>query len=232
MDNLDFCKEHYFFEINRKHQLTSSLALPVGLLTVIGGVVVYYLKYISVSSDIISNIYNILLMVTLFFVGRTVYYLIRSYHNYTYSYIATPDELLDYHQELLNYHNNNCNKADEIFCKYLQNQYSKKASKNTWNNDSKSEFLHKANSNLIYSLIILLMCSIPYFYITNGNTKSVQQVELVGFEKLLHKRVTTVTRPTPTPPPPPPGRDIKEGVQPPRPTPSAPPTNQPQERQR
>lgn len=55
---MDFCKERYFFEINRKHQLTSSLALPVGLLTVIGGIVACFLKHISVSNNVVQNAYN------------------------------------------------------------------------------------------------------------------------------------------------------------------------------
>ena len=188
MDNFEFCKEHYFFEINRKHQLTNALALPIGLLTVIGGILAYYLKHLVYSGGIVPVLYSALVVVALYFVGKTVYYLICSYHDYTYSYIATPDELLDYHKNLIQHHANNISQADDDLHDYVLEQYSKKASINTWNNDSKSEYLHEANTNLIYSLILILLISAPYFYLNNHDSEKVYKVELTNNEILQLKR--------------------------------------------
>jgi hypothetical protein len=225
MDKHDFLKEHYFFEINRRHQLTSALSIPIGIVALLGGVLAYFLQNIKPSLSWPHIAMIVLLVFALYFVGRTAYFLIRSYHNYTYGYVATPKQFLEYHQQLVEYYRaigSDPVEADNELEKQINEQYAQYATQNTQNNDSKSEYLHRANSSLIYSLILVLACALPYLFLSLTGNGRVQQIEVVGLEKLMEKGETTMSNKKPPQPPiekpkPPPGREFREGVQPPRP---------------
>jgi len=233
-DILDHFKEHYFFEISRKHQLTNSLSIPIGVLVVLGGAISFFIHQIDYSSEPVIFLFYLLIAVSLFFFLRTMYFLVRSYHNFKYRYIPSSDEALSYYNELKGYYSKHSITPDNStsdFEDFLIERYSKCANDNTWSNDSKTAFLHKANNSLITTLICVAICSIPYFYLSINNREKIQKIEIVNSQPIKKEIQMTSEKPNqtppkdpkpqqkPVPPPkpvPPQDRIIVEGVQPPK----------------
>ncbi len=65
-------REHYFFEINRKHQLTSQLGIPIGVLTILGGVIAFFVKSVQYIADVKWIMLAAIVLISMFFLGRTM----------------------------------------------------------------------------------------------------------------------------------------------------------------
>ena len=66
MDFRKFNKEHYFFEVNRRHQLTCALAIPIGVLTVLGGALLVIARDLEVPLGTLEIIQLSLIMGSLY----------------------------------------------------------------------------------------------------------------------------------------------------------------------
>lgn len=182
MNMKDFYKEHYFNEINRKQELTNALTIPLGVLVIIGGMAAFFARDFEFKSNINSFIFAELLAVATIFIVRTIYFLISSYHNYKYNYLPDPLDLQDYHKSLIEYHvslGGKVEDADKEFEDVIVKKYNNCTHINTWNNDSKSEFLHKANESLIYSLVLILLCVVPYLVHYYSKPDKIQKIEII-----------------------------------------------------
>lgn len=180
-------KEHYFFELDRKHKLTSACALPSGILTVLAGTVGFYLQGLADTSAKVSSIAVFFLLLALTALIPSIYFLIRAYHNHTYKYLRTPKELTEYHEKLLDFHSQtggSSEKADQEFDDYVLGSYGACCDHNTLINESRSMYLHSANTFMIAAAVFVLISAIPYFFGSSLNRESVHKVELVGPEKV------------------------------------------------
>ncbi len=193
MNLLDLYKEHYFFEINRRHQLTSQLSIPIGILTVLGGLSAYIVKNNFMCSDDKKLLFAVLLSISSLFFIITIYYLIRSYYGYTYRFIPSPKDINDYKKQLSDYHKKLGSSEEKVELEleeFLIERYAIAAHENTWNNDSKSVFLHKANTALIYTLISLLLNASLFYYVNfNNHEKVIHKVEIINFDLLKKERI-------------------------------------------
>jgi hypothetical protein len=176
---IDFLKEQYTFELERRQQLTTSLTIPVTVLIILGGGLGVFAKELSYQSKPLSITFIILIAIAAAAFGETIFFLIRSYHGHIYLYIPRPgeqkahlDELMQYYQKL-NAHNQRTRrdvlvldseevkkKVDGDFQAFLERRYIEATDYNWWNNHSKSENLHRANTWLIVVLITTIFCSI------------------------------------------------------------------------
>jgi len=181
MDRLDLYRQLYFEELRRKEELRSALALPVGMLTVLGGVIAIYIRVLGRSS--ISDPWVVLLGIgTLLLMGTfllTVTHLIKSYHDYTYSFVPYAPDLEEAFANLMEYHEAK-GQARADFEAELIGSFSKAHKINAFNNDSKSGHLHNANQMLVYSIALVLVCSVPFFVRTNSTSPDVQKVEITN----------------------------------------------------
>ena len=225
MDLHQFYKDHYFHEANRRHQLTSALALPTGVLTFLIGAIAVMISGLTVPFNLLETIQLILAVMAGVSIVITVYFLFRSYFNYTYGYIATPKELLEY-LELLISHNKHHGKtksdAETSLMEYIDTEYASKTHINIYANDLKSYNLHKANGFLIVSVVFVFFAGLTYTWSSINSAPQAQKIEIVNFSD-IQKEIRQMAeepkpepQPEPTPPPadppsPPPGRLIKEG---------------------
>ncbi len=238
-DRLALFKEHYFFELDRKHKLTTACSVPLGLLAISGGAAAFYLKGVTDSGTHLSPVAAVLLLhaliAAIICAIPGIWFLVRAYHGHTYKYLPTPTDVNTYHKGLVKFHQESGgtgSEADEELSEFLLNEYAKCAHNNTLINDARSAYLHSANGLIIAVGVIALVSAFPYFLGSSfGKSETGQKVELVVTDKayplLLTQptsvvREVVVTKPqTPTPPPqrpaPPPSRDVREGVIP-RPT--------------
>jgi len=173
-NSYDFFKENYFFEIDRKNQLARVLNIPFGLLVILGSSLLFIVKNISipfiwfeVSPIIIGSI------VMLF----TIYFLIKSYYNYTYGFVASSEKLKNYYSELVKFNPKN---ADNDFLEFVTSEYSKYADINALNNDKKSSYLHKANGSLIVLLVFVIFSWLPYTWKVINKAPSIQNINIIN----------------------------------------------------
>ncbi len=176
-------KEHYFFEINRKHQITGQLGIPIGVLTILGGAIAFFVKSVQYNFDIKCLILAGTILISIFFLVRTIYCLIRSYYGYLYRYVPTPQEIEEYRKELSAYYESEATPEGDVNKEiedYLLERYAICTHANTINNDSKSAYLHKANKYLIFTLIFVIISSIPYLAIKFTQPEHIQKIEIVN----------------------------------------------------
>lgn len=232
MNLQEIYKEHYFFEINRKHQLTSQLGIPIGVLTILGGAIAFFVKSVQYAYDMKFLLLGAAVLISIFFLGRTIYYLIRSYYGFTYRYIPTPQEIEGYKQELSVYYETEraleCD-ADKEVKEFLSERYAICTHENTINNDSKSAYLHKANTSLIFTLIFVMLCSVPYLSIKFTQPEKVQKIEIINLPQPLLEKEEIMAKENqdqgqqkpqeqepPKKPKPPGDRLVREDAQPPK----------------
>ena len=225
----EFFKDLYNAELERRENISSALVIPIGVLTLLGSGLIYLMQNYKLFADVESSLIGIFLIIATSLFCFSIYLLIRSYFGYTYKFLPDSKSLQQYWNKLGEYYREQKRDeqtADIEFELYIENSYVEATTDNAWNNDSKSEFLHRANRAMIWCLGIIIVCSIPILLSKNEN---VQKVRIVN-EKLLiqqnednmakEQKPTSVNQ-TPKPvspkPEPPPLRQIREGVQPPKP---------------
>lgn len=226
---IELFKERYYFEHERNTKLTTKLGIPITILTIIFGVITYFLKnIINFNHDSWSISFYISLGIILLCVALTIYYLIRSYYNYTYAYFPTPQELSNDIENIKNYY------KDTYFEDYKQkkikeliendidslilNYYKECSEINVTQNDRKSKYLHKSSSTLIVIIIFLFLSSIPFYKLYYSNSK-IQKIEIINSNrKVLQMTDKDKEKPKDPPSKPKPSgiRQIKEGEEKPK----------------
>jgi len=80
IENIDFYKEFYFFEINRKHELNNAINIPVLILTLI-----FSINFYLFSQDLKTEIVcfcKMLTLISIISVSYSIYFLISSFTNF------------------------------------------------------------------------------------------------------------------------------------------------------
>jgi len=165
MDLHEFYKNHYFFELNRKDQLASAVTIPAGLITFIGGAIIAILNTIDKPFNCLEITELFLLILATVAILVSIFFLIKSYFNYGYGFIATSLEIMKYKKELEEFYNDDEDKDKIVQNKiesFVNKEYVKYTDLNTRNNDRKSSFIHKANWALIFSIILMVLAGIPH----------------------------------------------------------------------
>ncbi len=170
MKYFDFYQRNYYFELERRNHLTSTLSIPIGLITVLIGVMSYCIQRFSFDDypDFHSLLFVFSAIFSACFALLSTYFLFRSYHGYQYRYLSDSDDLLSYQKRLLAYyqgksHGDSDSQTKLDFEAVLIEKYSGGATYNAKNNDTKSMFLHKCNEALLILLVSVLILSLLYF---------------------------------------------------------------------
>lgn len=161
MDLHEFYKSHYFFELARKDQLTNAIAIPAGVLTLVGGAISIISNTLDYPLSLLEVVEAVILFLSSLSVLVSVFFLIKSYFNYGYGFIATPLEIMEYKKEL----EASDYSKDEIDLEledYVNEEYVKYSSLNTKNNDEKSYYIHKANWAMIFSIVFIFIAGVPH----------------------------------------------------------------------
>ena len=84
---LEFLKDRYDFELQRKEQLTASLALPVGLLGALGSLLAVMIRSFVFEGNILSHLFGTTVMAAVASFFGCLLQLARAYHRQTYRYL-------------------------------------------------------------------------------------------------------------------------------------------------
>lgn len=231
----DSFKEHYLLESARRNELTSALAVPIAILTVVLGAVAVIAKDLHAPLDSGATVQLTLVVLAAAACALCTYFLFRSLYGLAYAFVPTPQELADYRGKLVVYHlalgrsaqdASSCAETETL--DYLYAEYAKNAHRNSINNDIKSGFIHNANSALIGGVVLAGLAGVSYVYASVNSPAQIQKMEIVKMpttplSAASHPQAAT-SNPTPPPPPPPPvrpeappSRVVREHVTPPAP---------------
>jgi len=236
-----FAQERYDHEASRRGELTSALALPLGVVSALLGGLVVLVKDLHPPFDswAVFQISAAALSGAACLLSAAL--LARSYFNYTYRYVVTPKALREYRAGLVVHYLSTGKTEDEAKSTadaethaYIQERYAESAHNNTVNNDRKSRFLHLANGCMLAAAVLAAASAGPYVVAAIFSSHNVPKVEVINLKELIPMATSTtpgtdqpvrpqptsptITKPEPPPvvskPEPPPDRYVKESEDP------------------
>ena len=235
LNRIDFLKEWFYKEEERKNSLNDSLNIPIGILTGLIAIISYLFKefYPLNENQLIKFLFYFLIILSLFFWLISVFKLLQSYNDlykgYSYLGFPKPSFLKDDNEALNKYYSDYKDDLDDSISLQsleedsLESLLTKCLETNVYNNDRKSAYLHSSKIHILNCLITILLSSAFYTanYISNKNDK-IQKIEITNLNSL--KMGQDEKRPSTLPPPPQqPPRVIKESEQPRQSPPPQPP---------
>lgn len=185
---LQFYQYYYHFELEEKNKINSRLNFPLAIITLIMGIVSFYLNdlpYLKIGGlEIFFYSVFICLILSIIF---SFYFFIRCFYRYPYEYISTTFEINNYLNNLREY-NKTVPKNSQViiekeFEDFLMDQYVNYATNNTKNNERKSKYLHNTHTSLIIALIFVVLTSIPFYIIKYKSTKQPVKVEISNLKE-------------------------------------------------
>lgn len=169
MNLLEFYKEQYYKEIERKNEINNSFASPIGVITAI--IVAIYYSLTSFDYDIRGAwvpIFFLLLTVCICFLAISLYHLstgLSKYpEGYDYAFLPRTVELDKYYRDLKEYYKQSGSEdmSDAEFENFLVSELIKCTTINQINNDIKLGHRFYSIRFLILSFIVLCTLAIPY----------------------------------------------------------------------
>ncbi len=104
IDNVEFYKDLYLFEITRKENLNSKVSIYIGLLTVLGGIVVFELENLYQNVKVNSIIQFGFIAVIMIILEINIYNLYKANHGKEYKYLDNSIEVKKAFVELEKYY--------------------------------------------------------------------------------------------------------------------------------
>ena len=165
--------EHlYYNEEKRRDAFTSNFSFLLGVLGIVGAIGTFYLRDLidwiprtslaGLFEDWTITTYFVALAFDLFFLARALYFLVRANYNYTYQYLASPQEIRDYYKSLIDLYESPI-QAERAFQQYILDEYASAANTNDKNNITKRKYVHLCTASTIYLSVTLALTFIPFF---------------------------------------------------------------------
>jgi hypothetical protein len=227
----NFYRERYNYEVSRRNELGSAVSIPIGVLSLVFTAVIASAKDLHPPFDFLKYFQLLAIIVCAITCLVSAYFLIHSYFNYEYQYIASPKDVQGHYEKLISHYRQTgmpetdaSVTAESETLKYVSDRYTACAHTNTGLNDSRSTYLHKAKAAMIVASILAVLVAIPYIVRTMLDSNPVSKIEIVNLKELhsmsqnFEQQHTNSQTPAPKPPPPqpaekpapPPDRFIKE----------------------
>jgi len=164
MDSIEFYKEFYFKEIDRKHELNNAINLPILILTTIVSLNFYILNLYPNFSEM-GCVKILVIIIILMSISYSVYFLLKSFSNFikshTYKELANIDEILKYEQALENEQKKKKD-AKFLFEEYLKKELAVCTTYNFLINKMRTEDIAKSKKGIFVATICTFVLSINY----------------------------------------------------------------------
>jgi hypothetical protein len=154
-------KELYESEIRRRDALNQAVDRPVAaIITAFVGVVYFTVANLRRPLSSYAVFQLAVAVLAILAIAVSIYFIIRSYWNHTYTYIPTPQQLADYREKLKDYYAKHLREAhtdvDALVLAFIYEGYVRGAHANAENNRIRSAYLHKAKTLLIFTLPLVI----------------------------------------------------------------------------
>jgi len=180
---IEFYQDLYRLELERREQLNGALSLPVGLLTLLGGLLVIMLKESSWIGGAAQVVFLILVGAATVSLLASAVQLARSFWGYSFQYLAKSKDLLQWHSKLVSHFREFGSpdtqpelEAEREFETRAIGRLAEATSFNATQNDRRSEHLFWANGLVLLTLVLTGLAGIPYA-LTGPRTVSQTQGE-------------------------------------------------------
>ncbi|MCI0426595.1 MAG: hypothetical protein L0Z46_01100 [Nitrospiraceae bacterium] len=214
---LDLYKEMYYFELQRRNHLISSLALPVGVITILAGGLFYYLQRLpSLSFDPWVVAFFALLAFGGISLAVAIICLALAAQSYEYGYIPTPSEIEGYRRALIQYYEENPGVSpglDQDFHTFICSRLLEHTERNTRTNDIRSGYLSIGLGGIVAATLFLAVTILPFYkvqFAEKGATSNSAGEGHMSDKDQNPQSPQQATKPPPEKPEPPPGRIQKD----------------------
>ena len=207
----EFLKQRYDFELDRKDKLTAALALPVGVLGVLGSAGIAMIRTFTYRDPTLKLMFVVVAAAGIVAFTVCLFLLARAYLAQTYVYLPLLQEMLHFEQEMIGLVGVMAGGEAEVredFERELRRRIIAAADANTASNDRRSKWLHWSR--------IALFVTVGFVYIA-GFVYVADQLRFAMPTQEAPKPVPATTTPqasVPERPTFPPNRVIKEGREP------------------
>lgn len=233
MDRDTTFKEHYFWELQRRDALNSSLSFLVGVVTLLLGGTYTMAKSSSFDFSPWTFASTAALMVTTGLLFASVYFVVRAYTGYSYAHSPDAEGLMRTKKQLLDYYKNQGEDEEAAqrlasvdFFQQIDERYAKDASTNGECNDTKARWIRRANRFVAWALVGFAASGVTYLVRPSTADREPVKVQVTNLSEVSMSENKPATPPPPppqttnqqSPPKPaiPPSRIIMDGVEPSR----------------
>ncbi|KAF2518013.1 hypothetical protein [Flavobacterium foetidum] len=162
--DIEFYKELHNRELTRRKEVEDGVNIPIGLITLLIGLISYFTKDESV---FLKNYYvKALIILMIIFLLISSFYIARAYNGlfkgFEYENLPLSKKLLDYENEVEDY-NKDAEESEKInFEDYLKNNFAEMAEHNKIINDERSVNLHLSKKYIFLSVTLSLVLILIY----------------------------------------------------------------------
>lgn len=197
---LDFYKELFYKEVDRRKDFNNAIIIPITLLTGVFSIIFYLISAYKFSDwGVLNYSFVVLLGVPSVIFIICAFHTIRFYSNIDAGFqtieLPRPNEIEDYRKSLLNYHKK-VSDVEEVFNEWLIEQYILSTTNYQINNDLKTIHFFRFKKYFFYGLIALFLCGILFIQnlITNRSENEEKQKLYINLkiESSLNKIDTTI----------------------------------------
>ncbi len=184
--SLQFYKELYTEESQRREQLQSSAATPISIVTILGGGLLLMGKAFENSHPLLYVPFWIALGTAIGCLAGVVYCIVRSVNGYVYQRIPYAAQVATHQRNLLDFgvSTGKPESAQPAFEEYLSRKYIAAAESNAVNNDSRGEWLNRANRCLVYALCTTAIAGIPAAVQIKTAPEKAQKIEITNLRSI------------------------------------------------
>jgi hypothetical protein len=163
--DLDFLKDRYDFELERKNKLTGDLTLPVGVLSGLGGLGATMARSFTYREPLLTGAFmGFLGLAGIGFIICLVL-LAKAYHAQTYEYLpllADLERSAEEFREFNTYVRESGGEDEDSFRDEFRRRIIKAADRNTLSNDLRSKWMHLSRILLFFVLGLTALSVLPY----------------------------------------------------------------------
>lgn len=162
--NTEFYKELHNRELKRRKEIEDGVNIPVALITLIIGLITYFLK----DEKILMQTFLVKILLILIIISLLIssLYIAKSYNNlfkgFEYENLPLPNKLLDFEIEIQNYNIESSEDEKMDFENYLRENFADMAAFNKLINDQRSVNLHLSKKYIFISILLSLILILIY----------------------------------------------------------------------
>jgi hypothetical protein len=163
--SLEFLKDRYDFELERKERLTDALTLPVAVLTVLGGLIAVMARSFTYGDTVLTWVFLGLVTADTVAFAVCLVYLAQAYYTQVYVYLPSLKDLRQAENDLQEFYEAAEMEpagAQEDFNASLEERIIEATDANTRSNDQRSFWLHGSRVALLVVLGLTALAGVPY----------------------------------------------------------------------
>ncbi len=162
--DVDFYKELHTRELNRRKEIEDGINVPIGLITLLIGLISYFIKE---ENSFLQNCFSkILIVLVIIFLLISAFFIVMAFNNFLnsfeYEYLPNPKELYNYEIKVSDFNFTVKKSEQEDFSSYLKENFASIADYNKKINDKRSEYLANSKKFIILSLIFSIILIIIF----------------------------------------------------------------------